>query len=139
MGMNLAAVRTGVKDALAFVDGLNVFDYQALRPQLPAAVVKLPNSIDPRPVFGNTHWNYELAIQLLIDGSEAAADDRLEQLLAEDGDVTTSVVAALRDDLTLGGACQSSDIEVINDFGWGEFNDGAVLWIGCTIVLSVMT
>jgi hypothetical protein len=139
MTLNIAAVRAAVKVALAGIDGLEVFTYRAVRPQLPAAILNW-STIDPNLVFSPRHWTHHFEIQLLVGGADdAAADDAHTALLAEDGSVNDSVIVALRADPTFGGACQTSNIVQFNNDGWIEFADGAIVALGCTIELEVIT
>jgi hypothetical protein len=136
MTLNLSGVRTGMKTMLATVDGLNLYDYEAQHPQLPAAVVRLPQDINVLLVFGATHWNYLIDVTLFVGLSDDVnADNALEALLAEDGTNTTSAIVALKTDQTLGGACQTSVVTGIGNFGL--LLDGTA--IGCNITLQVMT
>lgn len=117
MPMNLAGVRTGMKTALASVDGLNIFDYEAMHPQLPAAVVRLPGLIDPRQVFSSRHWRYTIAVTFVVGlTDDVAADNALEILLDEAGSVNSSAVVALRSDPTFSGSCQTSVMVGIGPF-----------------------
>jgi hypothetical protein len=119
--VNIALLRAAMKTALASVDGLEVYDYEAQRPQegsAGAAVVRLPQNIDPRQVFGGIHWNYQIAVTLLVGLTDAEAADRaLDRLLAEDGPASSSAVVALRADPTFGGACQTSVVTSMGPFG----------------------
>ena len=137
MAMNLAAVRAGIKDTLGPLN-LNIYDYQTMRPTLPAAVVMLPPSINPRIQFGGTSMTYRIPVQVLVGaGDPEAADEALERLLAEDDD--GSVLVCLRADTTLGGACESAEVVDISGGSWIEFADGSVVALGYTFMLEVMT
>lgn len=136
MPLNLGAVRAGIKQALGIVDNLNIYDYEAQNPELDAAVVRLPATIDPRQVFSDIHWNYEIPVTLMVGLSDAeAADAKLEAYLDEAGTAATSVIVALRVDKTFGGACYSSDVVSIDGFGLLVDNNA----IACNITVEVMT
>ena len=133
--MSLSGVRTGLKTALASVGGLRVYDFEADAPESPAAVVRMPDSIDPRAVLGSG-WNYDIAVQLLLSrADDRGADGMLEDLLAETG--STSIVAALRTDPTLGGACMSADVTLVDSFG--VIPVGSVPMLSCRLIVEVLT
>jgi hypothetical protein len=134
--MSLAQIRTAVMNALATVPGLRTYDYEDDMPAPPAAVVRMPlGPQNPRAYLGGG-WDYEVTIDLLVSRSDdRGGDGTLEAFLAESG--SGSVVAALRTDSTLGGACQSADVVDI-----GPVNIipvGSLPTYSCSIVLEVLT
>jgi hypothetical protein len=134
--VNLSGVRTGLKTALETIAGLNVYDYELELPNFPAAVVRMPEEIDPRAVLGGGNWTYTIPVMLLIArNSDRSADAQLEVFLDQTG--SGSVVAALRVDPSLGGACMSADVAVVNNFGFLTFETVNVM--SCTLAVEVMT
>lgn len=122
--------------ALDTVDGLHVYDYEKDLPVLPAAVVRMPNRIDPRAVLGGGSWDYSINVLLLISrGSDRGADAQLEAFLAQTG--SGSIVVALRVDATLGGVCASADIAEVTEFGYVILGTESAM--SCSLVVEVMT
>ncbi len=135
--MNLSGVRTGLKNVLDAVAGLNVYDYQLDAPNLPAAIVRMPATIDPRAVFGGDNWTYQIPVMLLISMiGDRSADQQLEDFLQQSG--TGSVVAALSADPTLGGVCMSADVVEVTNFGYLTVRDGQEV-MSCDLLVEVYT
>jgi hypothetical protein len=135
----LRQVRDGIKLALEGVSGLdNVYGYVTLAPTPPCAVVGWPNRLDA-DIFLNPQgsWSADIPVQLLVGlGDGKAADGRLADLVAAVGQ--GSAIAALRDDDTLGGLDGvTSAIAGVDEFNVLSFSDGGIVYLGCTINLSV--
>lgn len=132
--MSLSDVRSGIKQALDLVDGLRTYDYQADEPVLPAAVVRMPDQIDPHAVLG-IGADYTIAVTVMVSlSSDRGGDQQLEDLLALSG--SGSIVAAIDNDPTLGGACDSADVTSVTNFGYGVI--GTVQVMRCDVMISVM-
>jgi hypothetical protein len=133
---NIAAVRTGLKTALAGIDGLDAYDYEPMMFPRNAAVVRMPDTIDLRTTFGGGEWEYVISVTVFVGlGDTRAADDQLEAYLAQTG--SDSIIAALLVDPTLGGACASLDPMRATNFGYRVV--GTDSYLSCDIELSVMT
>ena len=128
--MSLAAVRAGIKATLDTIDDLNVYGYLTTHPSLaPAAVVVgFPDTLDPHAVLG-TGADYRIDLALYVGLAEEQAADEILTARLE------SIITALDDDPTLGGACSSATVLAAADFGRIEIGAGEAF--GCLITVEV--
>jgi hypothetical protein len=135
----LRQVRDGIKLALEGVAGLdNVYGYVTLAPTPPCAVVGWPPRLDP-DIFMNPQgsWSADIPVNVYVNLADGKnADGNLADLLAPTGQ--GSAVAALRDDPTLGGLDGVSLVlGPVTDFEVSSYSDSGIVYLGCTINLSV--
>jgi hypothetical protein len=136
--MTLGLIREGLRTALESA-GFRAYD-DLSNPVPPCVVVMLPEQIDVSVTMTGqrTRWIYRipLEVRVPVQSMRAAVDD-LEAMLAEG---ETSVIAAIRDDKTLGGVCQSADTIDVSGFSQVGGEDGTqVQYLRCRVICRVVT
>lgn len=130
------SLRTGLETALQTISGLRVYDFGVDSPATPAAIV-LPGSPVVRynrTLNGADDW--QLIIRVLL----GAATDRtptelLDAYLADSG--SSSILAAVAADKTLGGACHYAHVTGADR--WGQYTYGQVPLLGVEFDVEVAT
>ena len=103
-GVDIAAVRQAVADALAVIPGLNATAYQMSSPELPTAHVSRGPFTYDQALQGGVH-NLTLTITAYVALLSAqGAQALLDRYLAADG--TYSIKQAIEADTSLGGLVQ---------------------------------
>ena len=127
--MSLLDVRAGIKTVLTTIQGLRVYDFQTDGPEVPAAIVGFPDTIDPHAVFGDG-TDYVIPVGLLISrATDRSADTQMVELVE-------AIVAALDDDPTLDGACDSANVIEVANFTYGDVGTTPVMV--CEVRVQVM-
>lgn len=122
--MDITQVREGIGTALAGIDGLRVADHVAGQVNPPQALVGLP-----RVEFDNTAARGSdvayVDVRVFVSGAyNRAASDLLSAYL--DGSGARSVKAAVEDDPTLGGACDTVRV-LSGEAGWADHGNSQYL------------
>jgi hypothetical protein len=131
---SITALRTGVRDRLATISGLRVFDYQPDSLVPPAAVVGWPD-IDFDFVMGRGADSFDFPIRIYVGkASDRASNDKLEGYLNPDG--ATSVKAAVEADKTLGAVADTTRVRAAS--GVAVFTIGGVDFLGVTFQVEVI-
>lgn len=105
MGGSASSLHDGIATALAQVRGLRVADHLPEQLNPPVAVIQLQSVTYHRAMAGgSSEWEYVVA---LVAGrmGDRSAQRQLDSWISYDGPY--SVRAALEDDPTLNGACQT--------------------------------
>lgn len=126
MAFDLGAIRDGVKDRLATISGLRVYDVIPDRDlAVPAAVVQ-PVRISYQQAFKRGPVDARLRVTILTSaGSDRTGQDQLDAYLSAGTGESSSIVDAIEADPTLGGAADNAavdpDFEI--DYGRAVVND----------------
>ena len=103
--MNLVDIRRGLATALDTLSGLRVFDYVPDNAPAPAAIVE-PLEITYGAAMQNGLHNLKAFVTIMVGRmSDRSSQDRVDVYVNPTG--TSSVVAAIEADVTLGGACKA--------------------------------
>lgn len=133
--MSLADIRAGLATALEDAGlGLRVFAYEPFQVPWPAAVIGWPQRYVPHDTFGETEaMVIPVRIEVAVK-SDRAATDALNDFLELSG--SSSVVAAIEADPTLGGACSSAWVSEWTSFVSSVVEDGFV--VSATALVEVL-
>lgn len=103
--MNVVDIRRGLAAALDTLAGLRVFDYVPDNAPAPAAIVE-PLEITYGAAMQNGLHNLRGFVTIMVGRmSERSSQDRIDAYVNPTG--TSSVVAAIEADVTLGGTCKA--------------------------------
>lgn len=131
---SISAIRDGIKARLATITGLRTYDVWPDQLHVPCVLVKPSNGTFRETLGGVPSARFELI--LLVHPFQvgiARGQDRLDPYLDDTG--SQSIHAALRGDVTLGGAVHTCDPAGWRDYGVLEVN--GVPYLGATIDLEV--
>lgn len=112
----IQAVMEGLETRLATISGLRVQDIQPDQVNLPAAYVGLPETVDYRAAFQRGLMALDMRVTVIV----SAASDRVGQhALAAYANPTgtSSVIAAVEGDKTLGGVVSDCVVRTFKPLG----------------------
>lgn len=135
--MDIGAIRAGIKDLLEPVDNIRVYGYVPDAPNVPCLIV-YPERIP----YGSTYdgKNDPTCIIWCLAGtvSMKGAQERIDAWLNDTG--SSSILAAIDSDPTLGGAVDSAQVEEVRNYGVLQLREteGAPRYLSAEIVVSVL-
>ncbi len=131
----LKDVRSGLKTRLETVSGLVPYDRIPKTIQPPCAIV-WPTGARYEWVMGSSlKARYQFNILILVQDTESnSAQTRLDDYLSPSG--SSSIVAGLLGDDTLGGVSEFVDVDGFTDYAPHIIND--MTYLGATIQMSVV-
>jgi hypothetical protein len=129
----ISAIRKGLKDRLALIEGLHPYATMPAKPESPAAAV-IPRS--KTALSFDEDATYRLSVWVYVNPSDISrAQTQIDDYLSDEG--PKSIEAAIEADPTLGGVAESTSVT-----GWSDYaqlvtiGDGQLL--GARIDVEVM-
>lgn len=136
MTATLTQVRQGLADALATIDGLNVYAFPPGQVQVPAAVIVPADGafLSYRATMDATH-DLELTITVFVQrGQDRSQTEALDAYLADSG--SQSIYAAVEASQRLGGIVDGCNVVAASNHG--TFNYGEVQYLGVEFSVEVL-
>jgi len=133
---DLSAIRTGLAARFASLPGIrNSYPRWPGQITVPCAITMPMSSVWREALGGAPMFTFE--VTLLIAAWQAKGLERAQEQLDAYLDDTgaDSVHAALRGDVTLGGAAHTSDLAGFTDYGSLEVNGAE--YLGCKLLVNV--
>lgn len=131
----ISSIRDALQLALDAIDGLRAVDVVTDSVSPPVAIVGFPDRVEYDVTMRRGSDRYIIPIRLYVGrASERSAQNRLDAYLAASG--AYSVKAAIEDDPTLGGACQTC--RVTEASGYGIYEVGGVNYLGTQYMVEVI-
>lgn len=128
----IAQIRAGLKTRLETITGLQVYDYRPGTISPPTAIVARQST--QYDVTFDGADDHTMGVQVYVAFSnDRAAEDNLDAYLNESG--TTSVVAAIHADSTLGGVVDFCRVSQVVDNGLVTI--GGVDYLGATFTVEI--
>ena len=132
---SIATIRDRLKLALDTIEGLRVQDVVVDSIAPPVAVIGFPDRIEFDAVMARGADRLLIPIRLYVGrASDRAAQDKLDGYLAPSGYL--SIKAAIEDDPTLDGACQT--LRVTEASGYGVYDVAGIAYLGVQFVVEVI-
>jgi len=131
----IATIRDELRLALDAIDGLRVQDVVVDSIAPPVAVIGFPDRIEFDVTMRRGADRLLIPVRLYVGrASDRAAQDKLDAYLAPSG--VFSIKAAIEDDPTLGGACQT--LRVTEASGYGVYDVAGIPYLGVQFVVEVI-
>lgn len=131
---SLSEIRSALRLRLLTVSNLRGYDLWPKNVEPPAAIVK-PVSGDPHVALGSLGLFAFDVVVVVSMADLSSAEKALDALIAFGGD--GSVLAALRDDQTLGGKASAVLVDGWSDYGVVEIN--GIEYLGARVAVRVKT
>ena len=133
MAATITSAAEGLRERLATIIGLRVYDHIADSFQPPAAMVSI-DSVDYHQAFRGGDSVYTFTVSVMV----ARADDRtaqrkLDEFLSYSGD--RSVREAIETDTTLGGRIQACVVESGGNIAAIQINEATYLGVEFTVTV----
>lgn len=130
---SISDVRTGLKNRLATISGLNAYALVPMTPNMPAALVT-PRSInfDTSMTRGSDRLIFDVTL-LVTDSITDLAQSQLDPYLSGSG--SQSVKAAIEAESTLGGAADWSRVTEVS--AYGDIPYSGKLYLGARFTVEV--
>ena len=140
--MDLRAVREGLHQRLASVDGLRTYDRVPGSPNLPAAIVMPPESIDFDLAMGRALDRITLPIAVVVslapDGADATLDAYASSLGPRDLKDALEADRAQNGGSALSGACSDFRVTQARNFGPIRNATGEDVGVGFELLVEVI-
>ena len=133
--MDLTAIRTGLKDTLSTISGLNVTDL-CDNPLPPCVMVypEAPFQIDLAFEHGLQMPRFIVMVLVpYIDTPDA--QEQMDTFLGTTGD--NSIIAAISADQTLGGAVSEAAVTELKSYGIIELSDGGTRYLNADLAVEI--
>lgn len=132
---NLSAIRTGIKNQLALITGLNVYDTIPDSMMVPCAIVGMPAVVEYDYAFRSAVIKTTIPVRLYaMPVLEDQAQQALDAYVATEG--ASSVRSAIDLDPSLGGVAHST--RVVSAQGYGAYDMGEVQYLGVEFSVEVV-
>lgn len=132
---DLSDIVEGAATVVKAISGLNVYDHSPMGVHDPAAFVVIDET-DYRVTMGDNTLSGTLKVVVGVAsrGKTVSSQKTLYDYVSPTG--ARSIVKKLRDDPTLNGAVDDSDVETVEDFRRDEMEGG--VWESADIMVSFM-
>lgn len=135
MASSLPTIRDALKTRLATITGLRCYDVVPAKPELPAGVVGIPESVTYNLTFGGGA-TWILPIRVYVSNADPrSAQEALDLYIAPTG--TKSIKAAIEGDISLGGAVDTCRVTQARNYGVFPIAD--IDHLGCEFVVEIVT
>lgn len=133
----IKAIRQGLQVRLDTVPGLSGRTYAYVPDGVnpPCAYVAGPDTVNFDAVFARGADTYRLIVRVLVDRTaEHSGQDALDDYVSGSG--TASVKVAIEEDRSLGGACQTCQVQTMRNYGIHTVGDAS--YLGAELVIDCM-
>lgn len=132
---NIQSIRTGLKDQLALITGLNAYDTIPDSIMVPCAIVGMPSMVEYDYSFRAGIIKTTIPVRLYaMSVLEDQAQQALDSYVATEG--ALSVRSAIDLDPSLGGVAHST--RVVSAQGYGAYDMGEVQYLGVEFTVEVV-
>jgi len=130
---SLANIRTGLKNNLATISGLNAHEKAPASIVVPTAFL-IPGSIEFDETMSRGVDLYTLTVRLLVQrATDQIAQENLDPYLAGSG--ASSIKAAIESDQTLGGAADWTRVTRVSRYG--DIDHAGLGYLGADFTVEV--
>lgn len=130
---SVTALRRGLKNRLATIDGLRAYATVPGQVMTPAAVVDV-DGIRYDSTMARGADDFIFVVRLLVStADDATGQDALDAYLAGSG--AASMKAAIEGDTSLGGVAHFARVDSVRAYGQVEY--GAITYVGAEVLVEV--
>lgn len=130
----IAQIRAGLKTRLETITGLQVFDYRPGTISPPTAIVARQNTQYNRTFDGADDKLMAITVYVQF-GNDRSAEDNLDAFLDDSG--SSSIVAAVHADQTLGGIVQYTNVASVSDNGLVPYGASEAQYLAATFTVEI--